>query len=78
MEWEKESSDYRLTKEKIDTLNTLSEYVGTKIKSLEQQRVVVEKANREAGKLNVLSLTKRVNAVRGSLRLRSGQAISSP
>ena len=45
---------------RIDNLNSLSEYVKSKIKSLENQRVVVDKANEEAGRLN--SLTWRIDA----------------
>ncbi len=55
-----EMKSYSVLKEKIDGLNSLSEYVKSKIKSLENQKVVVERANEEAGKLN--TLTWKINA----------------
>jgi len=52
---EKEMETFRLLKDKIDNLNNLSEYVKTKIKYLGDQKVVVDKANEEAGRLNTLT-----------------------
>lgn len=49
-----EAESYHAIKEKVENLNGLAEYVRTKIKALQNQRVVVEKANEDAGKLNTL------------------------
>ena len=45
---------YEVNKQKVENLNSMAEYVKSKIQSLSQQRIIVEKANEEAGKLNVL------------------------
>ncbi len=54
-ELQQEVERFRIVKERIDSLNTLSEYVKSKIKSLENQKLVVEKANEDAGRLNALT-----------------------
>jgi hypothetical protein len=47
-------SNYNVLKRELDELHLLSEHVDHKIKSLHQQRGLVEKANDDAGRLNVL------------------------
>ncbi|MBF0170727.1 MAG: hypothetical protein HQK87_06530, partial [Nitrospinae bacterium] len=41
-------------KKDLDAVNRLVEHINSKIKGLSLQRVIVERANEEAGKLNVL------------------------
>ena len=47
-------SNYNTLKRELDELHLLSEHIDHKIKSLHQQRGLVEKANEDAGRLNVL------------------------
>jgi len=47
-------SNYNTLKRELDELHLLSEHIDHKIKSLHQQRGLVEKANDDAGRLNVL------------------------
>ena len=70
LELDREVDRFRIVKERIDNLNSLSEYVKTKIKALEGQRVVVDKANEEAGRLN--SLTWRIDADLKQLQTKLG------
>ena len=47
-------SNYSTLKRELDNLHLLSEHIDVKIKGLNQQRGLVEKANEDAGRLNVL------------------------
>ena len=47
-------SNYNGQKRGLEELHLLSEHIEQKIKSLQQQRGLVEKANEDAGRLNVL------------------------
>jgi chromosome segregation ATPase len=53
-DFQQEVSAVGVLKSKIDNLNSLSELVNRKIKALENQRAVVEKANEDAARLNTL------------------------
>ena len=48
------NSNYNTLKRDLDGLHLLNEHIDSKIKSLSQQKQVVEKANEDAGRLNVL------------------------
>ncbi len=48
------NSNYNTLKRDLDSLHLLNEHIDSKIKSLSQQKQVVEKANEDAGRLNVL------------------------
>ena len=47
-------SNYSNVKRQLDALHMLAEHVEVKTGSLDQQRTLVEKANEDAGRLNVL------------------------
>jgi exonuclease SbcC len=53
-DFQQEVNAVGVLKSKIDNLNSLSELVNRKIKALENQRAVVEKANEDAARLNTL------------------------
>ncbi|MBT4897612.1 MAG: hypothetical protein HON56_00950, partial [Nitrospina sp.] len=48
------NSNYNTLKRELDGLHLLNEHIDSKTKSLDQQKLVVEKANEDAGRLNVL------------------------
>ncbi|MEE3347220.1 MAG: hypothetical protein VX186_03565, partial [Nitrospinota bacterium] len=48
------NSNYNTLKRDLDGLHLLNEHIDSKTKSLGQQKLVVEKANEDAGRLNVL------------------------
>ncbi|MBL8027608.1 MAG: hypothetical protein JNL74_14400 [Fibrobacteres bacterium] len=62
-QFKREREAYLTVKQKVDALHMLSEHVNTKVRNLERQRTVVERANQLSGKLNVM-LWDMENAVR--------------
>ena len=46
---------YKLTKDKVEQLNSLVEHINNKINGLRRQEIIVEKATEEAGRLNTLT-----------------------
>ncbi|MBT5867634.1 MAG: hypothetical protein HOH38_02215, partial [Nitrospinaceae bacterium] len=48
------NSNYNTLKRELDELHLLNEHIDSKTKSLGQQKMVVQKANEDAGRLNVL------------------------
>ena len=65
------TSNYKTLKRELDGLHLLNEHVDQKTKSLNQQRVIVEKANEDAGRLNILvwDMDSKVKKIRDEAKL---------